>query len=66
MVTLGTYRVKNVIVDLPIKMKGNSKCCSGNLSNPLVAQNKDMGTASQMLPTEVKLCLRCRLTGTLI
>ena len=49
MVTLGTYRVKNVIVDLPIKMKGNSKCCFGNSSNPLVAQNKDIGTALQML-----------------
>ena len=36
-------------------MKGNSKCTSGNLLSPLVAQNKDIGSALQMLQTEVKL-----------
>ena len=47
------WPVKNAIVDLPIKMKGNSECCSSHSSNPLVAQNKDMGAALQMLLTEV-------------
>ena len=38
-------------MDLQIRMKGNSL-------NPLAAQNKDLGAASQTLLTEVKLRLR--------
>ena len=34
-------------------MKGNSKPTSGNLLSPLVAQTKDIGSALQMLLTEV-------------
>ena len=37
------WPVKNVVIDLPIKMKGNSKCSSCNSSSPLGAQNKDKG-----------------------
>ena len=37
------------------------KRISGNLLNPLGAQNKDIGTASQTLLTEVKLHLQGRL-----
>jgi len=48
-------------VDLPIKVKGNSKCSSSNLFSPLGAQNKDIGAALQTLLTEVKLRLRRRL-----
>ena len=44
------WPVKNAIVDLSIKMKGNS---SGNSLSPGV-RNKDFGAASQMLLTEVK------------
>ena len=43
------------IGDLPITMKANSKCTSGNLLSPLVAQNKHIGSALQMLLTEDKL-----------
>ena len=46
------------IVDLPIKVKGNSKRSSGNLLSPLGAQNKDMSATSQMLLTKVKLWLQ--------
>ena len=42
---------KPLSVDLQIRMKGNSL-------NPLVAQNKDLGAASQTLLTAVKLRLR--------
>ena len=60
------WPVKNAIIDLPVKMKENSKCCSSNSSNLLAAQNKEISAALQMLLTKVKLCLRCRLTSTLI
>ena len=49
-------------MDLPIRVKGNSKRTSGNLLSPLGTQKKDFGTASQTLLTEVKLSLRHRLT----
>ena len=42
------WPVKKTIVDLPIRMKGNSKRISGNTLSPLGAQNRDMGAASQM------------------
>ena len=48
-------------VDLPIKVKGNSKCSSSNSFSPLGRQNKDIGAALQTLLTEVKLRLRRRL-----
>ena len=53
--------VKKATVDLPIKMMGNSKRFSGNSWSPLGAQNKDIGSSSQTLLTEVKLPLRRRL-----
>ena len=53
--------VKKATVDLPIKMMGNSKCFSGNSWSPLGTQNKDIGSSSQTLLTEVKLPLRRRL-----
>ena len=46
------------IVDLPIKVKGNSKCSSSNLLSPLGAQNKDISATSQMLLTKVELRLQ--------
>ena len=46
--------VRKAMVNLPIKMKGNSW-------SPLGAQNKDIGSSSQMLLTKVKLRLRRRL-----
>ena len=55
------WPVKKGIVDLPIRMKGNSKRISGNSLSPLRAQNKDLGVASRTLLTEVKL----RLQGSL-
>ena len=51
------WSVLNAIVDLLIKMKGNSNRSSGNLLSPLWGQNEDVGTASQTLLTEVKLGL---------
>ena len=39
------WPVKKAIVDLPIRMKGNSKLISGNSLSPLGAQNEDIGTA---------------------
>ena len=46
------------IVDLPIKVKGNWKCSSGNSLSPLGAQNKNISAISQMLLTKVKLRLQ--------
>ena len=51
------WLVKNAIVNLRII----KKCTSGNLMSPLGAQNKDSGTASQMVLTGVILRLHCRL-----
>ena len=50
--------VKKHFINFPIKMKGNSKCTSGNWLSPLRAQNKDIGTALQRLLTKAKLLLR--------
>ena len=55
------WPVKKAIVNLPIRMKGNSKRTSGNSLNPLGAQNKDLAAASQTLLNEVKLRLQRRL-----
>jgi len=49
--------VEKAIVDLPIKMKGNSKRTSGNSLTPLGPQNKNIGAAWQALLTEVKFHL---------
>ena len=49
------WPVKKAFVDWPIRLKGNKKRISGKSLSPLWAQNKDMGTASQTLLTDVKL-----------
>ena len=51
------WPVEEAIVNLPIKIKGNLKCTSGNLMSLLRAQSNDISTASQMLLTNVKLHL---------
>ena len=55
------WPVKKTTVNLSIRLKGNSKRTPGNSLNPLGAQNKDIGSGSQTLLTEVKLRLRRRL-----
>ena len=54
----------NSVVNLPIRMKGNSKSNSGNSLSPLMAHNRVIGAALQMLLTEVELRLRSRLYHT--
>ena len=56
----------NAIVDLPIKMKGNSKRTSRNSLSPLGVQDEDISAALQTLLTEVELRLRSRLLKTLL
>ena len=51
------WPVEEAIINLPIKMKGNSKHTSGDLMSLLRAQSNDISTASQMLLTNVKLHL---------
>ena len=61
---LSTYRdwpIKKAIVDLPIRLKGNSKRNSVDSLSPLGAQTKDFGAASQTLLTGIKLRLQRRL-----
>ena len=55
------WPVKTAIVNLPIRLKGNSEHISDNSLSPLRAQNKDIGAALQMLLTTFKLNLRRRL-----
>ena len=55
------WPVKKAIVDLPVKMNGNSKCTSCYLLRPIGAQEKYLSPASQMFLTEVKLHLQYRL-----
>ena len=55
------WPVKKSIVILPVRLKGSSKCTSSNLLSPQGAHNKDIGSASQMLLTGVRLCLKGRL-----
>ena len=52
--TCHDWNVKKAIVDLPIRMTGNSKCTSGNLLSLSGAHNKDVSAALQMLLTRVK------------
>ena len=58
--TRNDWPVKKAVVDLPIRMKGNSKRTSGNSLNPLEAQNKDLD-ASQTSLIGVKFRLGYRL-----
>ena len=51
------WPVEEAIINLPIKMKGNLKHTSGDLTSLLRAQSNDISTASQMLLTNVKLHL---------
>ena len=48
------WPVKKAIVDLLMRLKGNSKCISGNSLSPLGARNNNFGAASQTLLTGVK------------
>ena len=57
------WPVKKAIVDLPIRLKRNSKRISDNKLSPLSAKDKDIGATSQNLLTEVKFRLRHRLTA---
>ena len=50
-----------MIVDLLIRLKGNSKRTPVNLLSLFGAQNKDFRAAWLTLLTGVKLCLRSRL-----
>ena len=52
--TCHDWPVKNAIVDLLMRLKGNSKCISGNSLSPLGPRNKNFGAASQALVTGVK------------
>ena len=54
------WPIKKDIVDLPIRLKGNWKPISSNSLSLLGAQSKDLGTASQMLLTRVRLWLSLR------
>ena len=63
--TCHDWPVKKAIVDLPIRMTGNSKCTSGNLLSPLGAQNKDQCRccSADVTNRPLKWCLWCRLTS---
>ena len=56
------WHVKNSIVNLAIRLKGNSKRISGNLSSPLRAPKKDLVASLLSLLTGVKLRLQRRLS----
>ena len=43
------WPVKKATVDLQIRLKGNSKCTSGNSLSPLGAHNNNIGATLQML-----------------
>ena len=61
---VGTHHdwpVKNAIVQLPIRLKKKKEMHFCYLVESIGAQNKDIGAASQMLLTKVKLRLPCRL-----
>ena len=57
------WPVKKTIVDLPIRIKGNSKRSSGNSLSPLGAQNKDISAASQTFLTGVRWRLQRRFVS---
>ena len=54
------WPVKKAIVDLPIRLRGNSK---RNWLSPLGAENKYFGAVSQTLLTGVRSRLRRRLAN---
>ena len=58
--TCHDWPVKNAIVDLPIRIKGNSKRISGNSLSPLGAQNKDLAASSKTPLIEVTSATRAR------
>ena len=60
------WPVRKAMINLPIRMKGNSKCTSDNLLSPFGVQNMDIGAALQTLSTRVKLRLWHRLLSTQI
>ena len=49
------------IIDLLMRIKGNSKHTPGDSFSQFGAENKDLGAALQTLLTEVRLCLQRRL-----
>ena len=51
--TCHDWPVEKAIVDLPVRLKENSKRVSGNSSSPLGAQNKDYGASSETLLTRL-------------
>ena len=62
--TCHDWPVRKAIVHLLIRMKGNSKCISGDLLSTLGAENRDIGAALQTFLTQVKLRLCHRLLST--
>ena len=50
--TCHDWPVKKSIVDLPIRMTGNTKRTFANLVSLLVSQNKDIGTALQTITNQ--------------
>ena len=57
--TYHDWFVKNAIVDLLVRLKGNIKGISGNLLSPLPG-NKAIGPVSQTLLTGVRLHVHLR------
>ena len=55
--TCHDWPVKKAFVDLPIRMKGNSKCTPSN--SFVGADNKDLGAASQTLLKLLRLNYSC-------
>ena len=51
------WPVKKVIVDLPIRLKGNSKRISGNSFSPLGTQDKDISTSSNTFTSTTQAML---------
>ena len=58
------WPVKKAIVNLPIRLKGNSKLRYGKTLSLLGPQNKDLGTALQMLLVSVRTHLQHKLLKT--
>ena len=59
------WLVENAIVDLPIRLRGNSKLTFGNSLSLQGARSKNIGAASQTLITGVKVRLWHRPTATI-
>ena len=55
------WPVKKAIVDLPVRLKGNSKLRYSNSLSLFRPQNKDLGTALQMLLVGVRTHLQQKL-----